>query len=39
MQRRKHQTLDKARILQEIKQRAPRLANRDTKEKLQDFPG
>jgi 5-methylthioadenosine/S-adenosylhomocysteine deaminase len=39
MQHLKHQTLDKAHILREVKQRAPRLVNRDTKEKLQDFPG
>lgn len=39
MQNCKHQTLNKTRILKEIKQRAPRLVNRDTKEKLQDFPG
>jgi 5-methylthioadenosine/S-adenosylhomocysteine deaminase len=39
MQHREHQTLDKARIMQEIKHRAPRLVKRDAKEKLQNFPG
>jgi 5-methylthioadenosine/S-adenosylhomocysteine deaminase len=39
MKHREHQTLNKTKILQEIKQRAPRLVNRATKEKLQDFPG
>jgi 5-methylthioadenosine/S-adenosylhomocysteine deaminase len=39
MKHREHLTLDKKRILQEVKNRAPRLANRDVKEKLQDFPG
>jgi 5-methylthioadenosine/S-adenosylhomocysteine deaminase len=39
MKHREHKTLDKPRILQEVKQRAPRLVNRNTREKLQDFPG
>jgi 5-methylthioadenosine/S-adenosylhomocysteine deaminase len=39
MEHRQHKTIDKARVLQEVKQRAPRLANRNTKEKLQDFSG
>jgi 5-methylthioadenosine/S-adenosylhomocysteine deaminase len=39
MEHRQHKTIDKARILQEVKQRAPRLAKRNTSEKLQDFPG
>ncbi len=39
MEHREHKTIDKAHVLQEIKHRAPRLATRDTREKLQDFPG
>jgi 5-methylthioadenosine/S-adenosylhomocysteine deaminase len=39
MEHKEHKTIDKALVLEEIKQRAPRLANRHTSEKLQDFPG
>jgi 5-methylthioadenosine/S-adenosylhomocysteine deaminase len=39
MEHREHKTIDKPKVLQEIKQRAPHLANRNTSEKLQDFPG
>lgn len=39
MEHKEHKTIDKARVLHEVKQRAPRLANRNTSEKLQDFPG
>ncbi len=34
-----HKTLDKFKVLQEVKQRAPRLVKRATSKKLQDFPG
>ena len=39
MEHKKHKTIDKSLVLQEMRRRAPRLVNRDTKEKLQDFPG
>jgi 5-methylthioadenosine/S-adenosylhomocysteine deaminase len=39
MEHKEHKTLDKDMILQEVKQRAPRLAERTTHKKLQDFPG
>jgi 5-methylthioadenosine/S-adenosylhomocysteine deaminase len=39
MEHREHKLIDKARVLKEIKQRAPRLVHHHTDKKLQDFPG